>query len=383
MNRPLLFCLLCALVARLVFAFYIFPAFQQHLHLREDGDNYAAIAQTIHDGHYDDVTRGPVFPVFVAVAGSPAMVKVVQAFLDMVTCGLVFLVARRNWKAAALWALYPFAIWRVGFISKEVVVTMLLVGYVTVQLLALRNGKTWAWLAAGGVLALVNLCKPTFLAWPLVVLALACMHRVPLSRVAALLAGMIILIAPWTWRNYVVTHGAFLPVATERGGVTTFIGNYQPTLGLWEGPGKPLWLHAVEDIKLQHPGASVVELDHIFYAAAWQEITNDPVKATELCLRKCVRFWCLGAKRREEYINVVIQFTFLAAMGLGLYRRWPWDLEVMLMLALITYVMLIHALTYADLRFSVYVMPFVCALASKAFAVRAATPVTAPGLSTS
>jgi hypothetical protein len=368
--RPLWICLLVALVARLVFAFCLFPIFQQRWHLREDGDDYGALAQTMREGHYDDVTRGPVYPAFVAVAGSPALVKFLQALLDTATCFLVFLIARRNWKAAALWAVYPFAIWRVGFISKEVVATFLLAAYVSTQLQALRNGKIRAWLAAGGLLALVNLCKPTFLAWPLLVLALAFLHRVPLLRVAALLAGMVVVIAPWTWRNYVVTHGAFLPVATERGGVTTFIGNYQPTLGLWEGPGKPLWLQATEEIKEQHAGASVVELDHVYYAAAWKEIFSNPVKAAEICLRKCVRFWCLGAKRREEYSSVIIQLAYLGAMGLGLRRRWPWDLEVVLMLSLIVYVMLIHALTYADLRFSIYVMPFVCVLAGGYFQTR-------------
>lgn len=368
--RPLWICLLVALVARLVFAFFVFPVFQQSWHLREDADGYGLIAQTIREGHYDDVTRGPVYPVFLAVAGSPAMAKFLQVLLDTGTCGLVFLIAGRNWKAAALWAVYPFAIWRVAFISKEVVVTLLLVGYVGMQLLALRNGKIRAWLAAGGLLALVNLCKPTFLAWPLAILAVAFLHRVPLSRVAALLVGMVVVIAPWTWRNAIVTHGAFVPVATERGGVTTFIGNYQPTLGSWEGPDKSLWLLAVEKIKLQHADASVVELDHVYYAAAWKEIIQNPMKAAEICIRKCGRFWFVGAKRREEYSSIFIQFVYLAALGIGLRRRWPWDLEVVLMLMLIVYVMLIHALTYADLRFSLYVMPFVCVLASGVFQAR-------------
>jgi hypothetical protein len=368
--RPLWICLLVALLARLVFVFCLFPILQQPWHLREDADGYGLIAQTIREGHYDDVTRGPVYPVFLAVAGSPAMAKFLQVLLDTVTCGLVFLIAGRNWKAAALWAVYPFAIWRVAFISKEVMATMLLVSYVGVQLLALRNGKIWAWLAAGGLLALVNLCKPTFLAWPLAVLALAFLHRIPLSRVAALFAGMVVVIAPWTWRNAVATHGAFLPVATERGGVTTFIGNYQPTLGLWEGPGKSLWLQAVEEIKLQHADASVVELDQVYYAAAWKEIIQDPMKAAEICLRKCGRFWFRGAKRREESGSIFIQLVYLVALSIGLRRRWPWDLEVVLMLMLMVYVMLIHALTYADLRFSIYVMPFVCVLASGIFQTR-------------
>ncbi len=201
-SRPLLICLGLALVARLAFVFVVFPAVQPRMHLREDGDGYGQIAQTIRDGHYDDVSRGPVYPMFLALAGSPSAAKCFQAILDTVTVWLVFLLAGRNWKAAALWAVYPFAIWRVAFINKEVVLGFLLVSYVCVQLLAFRSRKLWPWLAAGGLLAVVNLCKPTFLAWPVAVLALAYLHRVPLSRVAILIAGMILVVAPWTWRNY-------------------------------------------------------------------------------------------------------------------------------------------------------------------------------------
>ncbi len=362
--RPLGVCLLVALGLRLVFAFYLFPVFQQHWHLREDGDGYGLVAQSIREGHYTDVTRGPVYPVFVAAAGSPAVVKFLQALLDTVTCWFVFLMAGRNWKAAALWAIYPFAIWRVAFINKEVLVTLLLVAYVCTQLLALRCGKFWQWLAAGGLLALVNLCKPTFLAWPLVVLAIAFLHRVPISRGIALIVAMVVVVAPWTWRNYEVTGGAFVPIATEQGGMTTYIGNYQPTLGLWEGPGKSAWMLAVAEIRAQHPGATVVELDRIYYAAALQQVLRNPVKATGMFVRKCARFWFLSAARREQVIAFVIQITYLALLGFGLWRRWPWEMETVLLLALIAYVMLIHALSYADLRFSVYVMPFVCVLAS-------------------
>ena len=365
--RPLWICLLLALVARLVFAFCVFPILQQRWHLREDGDGYALIAQTIREGHYSDITRGPVYPMFVAAAASPVVVKFLQALLDTVTCWLVFLLAGRNWKAAALWAVYPFAIWRVAFINKEVLLTFLLVAYVSTQLLALRRGKLWQWLAAGGLLALVNLCKPTFLVWPLVVFAIALLHRVPLSRVAALVVAMVAVIAPWMWRNYVVTNGAVLPVATEQGGMTTFIGNYQPTLGLWEGPEKSRWMLAVAEIRSQHPGASVVDLDRIYYAAALEQIMRSPFRATEMFVRKCGRFWFLSAARREQVLSFAVQLAYLTLLGIGLWRRWPWGAETVLVLALIAYVMLIHALSYADMRFSLLVMPLVCAWAAAAF----------------
>jgi hypothetical protein len=368
--RPLYYCLLVALCLRLAFIFLAFPALQEHWHLREDGDGYGVIAQTIRERHYTDINRGPIYPLFVALAGSSVIVKLLQALLDTLTCWIVFLLAGRNWKAAALWAIYPLAIWRVAFVNKEVILALLLVAYVYVQLLALRGGKFWQWLAAGGLLALVNLCKPMFLAWPLVVLAIALLHRVPLSRVAALILAMIIVIAPWTWRNYVETKGSFVPVALEQGGITTFIGNYQPTLGLWEGPGKSLWMLAVAGVRAQNPAASTVELDRAYYGAALQQVVGNPLKAAGMFLRKCARFWFLSAARREQVGSVVIQIGYLALFGIGLWRRWPWQAETVMVLALIAYVMLIHALSYADIRFSLPVMPLVCAVAATAFQVR-------------
>jgi hypothetical protein len=372
-------CLLGALLLRLAFIFAGFPILQSRWNLRDDGDGYGVIAQSIREGCYRDVTRGPVYPVFVAVAGSPEIVKLLQALLDTATGWLVFLLANRNWKAAALWTVYPFAIWRVAFINKEVLLTFLLLSYVCMQLMALREGKLWHWLAAGGLLALVNLCKPTFIAWPLVVLALALLHRVSPWRVTALLAAMVMVVAPWTWRNYVLTSGAFLPIATEQGGVATFIGNYQPTLGLWEGPGKARWMLAVAEVRSQHPGESAIELDRAYYAAAWDEVRRSPATAVEMFVRKCGRFWFLSAARREQAASFVIQFGYLTLLGIGLWRGRPWGVDTVLMAALVVYVMLTHALSYADVRFNLPVMPLVCALACAAFQARErSTELTAP-----
>jgi hypothetical protein len=361
---------------RLAFIFIGFPALQHRWNLREDGDGYGFIAETIREGHYADLTRGPVYPVFVAAAGSRTTVKLLQALLDTSTCWLVWWLAATVMKgrasvnsiaAAWLWAVYPFAIWRVAFINKEVVLTFLLASYLCVQVLALRDGKFWQWLIAGGLLGLINLCKPTFLPWPLVILAFAFLHRIPLIRVGGLIAAMVLIVVPWTLRNYRLSGGEFLPVATERGGVTTFIGNYQPTLGLWEGPGKIRWMAAVEEIENRHAGASVVELDRAFYRAAFQQMASNPVRALEIFVRKCGRFWFQSAARREQLVSFVIQAGYLALLGIGLWRVRPWGVETTLMMTLIVYVMLVHASSYADLRFSLPVMPVVCALAAAAW----------------
>ncbi|HUJ08835.1 MAG TPA: hypothetical protein VL171_02320 [Verrucomicrobiae bacterium] len=375
-NKSLLICLLVALALRLTFVFIGFPRLQRQWNLREDGDGYGAISETIREGHYTDVTRGPVYPVLVVAAGSFTAVKLFQALLDTATCWLVWWLAltisgRRGRTgalfAAWLWAVYPFAIWRVAFINKEIVLAFLLASYLCVQVLALRQGNIWQWLIAGGLLGFVNLCKPTFLAWPLIILAFVYLHRISLVRLGALVLATALMVVPWTLRNYRITSGEFLPVATERGGVTTFIGNYQPTLGLWEGPGKVRWMAAVEEIKDRHAGASVVELDRAFYRAAFQEMAAHPGRAFEIFLRKCGRFWFQSAARREQVFAFLIQAAYLVLLGVGLWRRWTWNVEVMIMGTLILYVMFVHALSYADLRFSLPVMPLVCVLAAAAW----------------
>lgn len=104
-------------------------------------------------------------------------------------------------------------------------------------------------------------------------------HVVAGGSVAVMAAVMAAVITPWTWRNGRVSGGEFLPVATEQGGMTTFVGNYQPTAGLWEGPDKLKWLAAVAEIKQQNAGATVVGLDRAFYHAAWEQVSANPVGA--------------------------------------------------------------------------------------------------------
>ena len=369
------------MVLRLAFIFLGFPRLEGPWHLREDGDGYGAIAQSIRDGHYTDVVRGPVYPVFVAVAGSATAVKLLQAILDSLTGWLVYRLARFTLEASGLrhagppvwaswlWAVYPFAIWRVAFLNKEVLFAFLLASYACLQLIALRDEKVWQWLAAGAVLGLVNLCKPTFLPWPLLVAALVWWRRRSAWRVVLLVVGMAVVVAPWTLRNWRVTGGEFLPVATERGGVTTFVGNYQPTLGLWEGPDdlKARWLAAVKAIQLRYPNASTVEMDRIFYRAAWQQAMSDPWKALEMMARKCGRFWFLSAAQRERAASFLIQIAWLSLAVIGLWRLRPWSLQTALLVVVVGWVMLVHAISYADSRFSLPVMPIVCVLGASAF----------------
>jgi hypothetical protein len=360
-NQRLILCLSVAWALRLAFVLAGYPILQERMHLRDDADGYGAIAETIRAGRYDGITRGPVYPAFVAIAGTPVVVKVLQAVLDSATCLFISVLAGRRMFAAWLWALYPFAIWRVAFISKEIVFTFLVAAYVVAQLTALRDAAWWKWIVAGALLGLANLCKPTLLLWPVAVLFFA-----P-RRAWVVPVTVMLVVAPWTARNWRVTGGEFVPVATERGGVTTFIGNYQPTLGAWEGAGKSVWQAAVARIEERNAGRTEVARDRAFYRAAWEHVAGNPLKALELATRKCWRFWFVSAAQRERVASFVIQAAWLALAGIGACRLGPWTAKTKLLVALTGYVMAVHALSYADLRFSLPVMPLVCVLAASAW----------------
>lgn len=364
MKSNLILCLLVALGLRLAFVGIGFPYLQPRMHLRDDADGYARLAQTIRDGQWTDVTIGPVYPLFVAACGSPMVVKVVQCVLDAAVCLLVFRLAGASLLAAWLWALYPFAIWRVAFLNKEAVLTLLFAGYVCLQVMALRDGKHWHWLAAGALLGLVNLCKPTYLIWPLV---LAWMFSRATAKTVLALLAMALVIAPWTWRNVRVTGGDFIPVGTQQGGVTVFVGNYQPNDGLWEGAGKTNWLAAVEKVRAEHPKASSSELDRVFYREAWKQVAANPVKALVIYVRKLGRFWFLSSAQRVPLGSIVIQGAYLALAVFGLWRLRPWGAVERWLMAVVLAAMCIHAVGVSELRFCLPVMAIICALAGAVF----------------
>jgi ABC-type multidrug transport system fused ATPase/permease subunit len=335
--------------------------------LREDGDGYWFIAQTIQEGNYVDVTRGPLYPAFLAAVGSRMPVKVVQAILDTAVCVGIYFLARKNWWAALLWAVHPFAVWRAAFFNKEAILPLLLVGYVCAQAMALRKQTPASWLAAGGALAVLSYARPTFFAWPVLLAAVLWARRVPLRGIVYLVFALAVLIAPWVYRNYRVTKGDFVLVATEYGGEGVFVGNYQPSLGNWEGPQRHLWETARSEIWEKNAGASVVELDRAFYRAAWEHISANPVKAMELVLRKVGRFWFFSQAYRAPIASIALQALYLGLALIGLWRLRPWDNSHAVMLAMIGYVWALYALSIAHLRYSLTMMPFVCVFAAAAF----------------
>jgi 4-amino-4-deoxy-L-arabinose transferase-like glycosyltransferase len=178
----------------------------------------------------------PLYPYFVAVplwlTGSLAAVKWVQVVVAVLLVPAVGRVgrhvfgARVGLLAAAVAAFYPELVWfAVHFWVENLFLVLLWWGFE--RLLASdATARTSAALAAGALWGLAILARETLLYFvPLAALWLVWRRRAHggLRRAGALVLGTVLVVAPWTWRNW-VAFGAFIPVSTA-GGLNLFQGN--------------------------------------------------------------------------------------------------------------------------------------------------------------
>src|SRR5262245_14714246 len=215
---------------------------------------YGAIAQNLVLGHgftEDPVAglnlwRAPLYPLFLAglysVFGfSDLPVFVAQGVFDILTCCLVYLIARQIFNeptavvAAVVTALYPFFSYYTVRVFSESMFTLLLSLLVLALMRAQRSLAPRDFTLVGVTLGLALLCKASLELFPLVMLVgLVLRGRGSVGRLALnfgvtlIVAGL--LIAPWSFRNYQIT-GRVIPISTG-GGHNLWLSNHLPTAGL-------------------------------------------------------------------------------------------------------------------------------------------------------
>ena len=241
---PVIVILTVAMTARMVIIMTAPPS---------NGDatsRYIATAINLLEGHGFSVSRQPPFvpgeavtpayPLFIAttygVFGRHEMaVRILQVFIDLVTCLLVAFVAFNISPAAfkgsaATFALVVYGIcswftfvWTGDLLSETfaLFLTMLAVAFCA---LALRGGRSenWLWFGAGLVTGVALLTRPdsVLLAGAVGLLLLGRLLRrrsfAGLGNVLSFSLAIPIALAPWVARNY-VTLKKFQPLASEYG----------------------------------------------------------------------------------------------------------------------------------------------------------------------
>ena len=279
--------------------------------LTRDEREFLSLARSLAAGRgyvYDDeILRGPLqpfgrapgYPLFLALTGGgravvehvPASVKVAQAIVGALGIAAIAALAgrlaghRAARAAAAIAAVYPPLVWISAYAYSEAVFWPfgLFVVWAFDRVANARNGTPVKGVVAGvaaGVGALVRAAMMTFL--PLAALWL--FARRGWKTAAAFTLGTIVVLAPWTIRNY-EHHGRLVLVASE-GGVTFWTGNNALARGEGDLAANPELKRASLALRAAHPHLTEEQMEPVYYREAFSWMSEHPLLWMTLEFRK-------------------------------------------------------------------------------------------------
>jgi hypothetical protein len=384
--------------------------------LAVDDDNYRRIAERVvaGDGFVDPNTlsptayRPPLYPLLLAgilyCGGGNTAIGIVQLALGVATvaltvlCGCRLGLGRARFAAGLLVAVDPLLLYQTSLVMTETLATFL-----TVLLLWLCLGQpaTFRNLAIGLTFGLCCLCRPTFWAFGVVAVVVGVFARGRTSKTAGaelaegwrpvlcLVAGMVLVVAPWAIRNAAVmgrpiittTHGGYTLLLPHNPAYTRAVVEQQWG-AVWAGAAFDDWYEMLEaDMAREVPPidkshlSAAVELarDDWMNRKARDYIRGEPVVAFKAGLTLLTRFWnIVPLVTRERPLPALVRLAIgsfytlvLAAMLAGTirvvrtewYQWWPLP-------TLIVAFTLVHSLYWADMRMRTPLVPAIALLAA-------------------
>ncbi len=428
-----------AVIALLVVAAGLRPAVigMRWQHLWQDPDAYRLIAENLRScGSYSrsqqeeptvpTAFRPPLYPLLLATFAwhgqvTPQVVATLHVVLGTLSVLLAWILARQwqlghySYLVALMVACDPILLNQSAEVMTETLATfMALAGLLA--LTHLGNTRSWqASLAAGGMLGLAALCRPTFLVWTaLAVLWLSVAWRPPfgspnpggpdpgrpssgarwtgMRHSALLLAGFGVVLAPWGIRNQLVMGQPIL--TTTHGGYTLLLGNnvrfYRhlrtkawgsvwdaqellPLLARSERPNSQLRATHRSDRDAKRAVAEHPEItaDRRLYELAHETIRQEPTMFAYASLIRVLRFWTPLPHRIDEdespkqtLARWGVACWYIGVFAVSLFGAWclrrqlltpPWLWGLLCVLAL----MVVHTVYWSNMRMRAPAMPIV------------------------
>lgn len=253
--------------------------------------------------------RPPIYPYFLAgiysiFGNSYLPVKIVQAFISIFSCFIMFLLTKRllNEKAALssvfLFAFYPPFIRFSGELWTETVFIFLILSvflflYKFQESSRLRHG-----IILGVLLGIASLTRevafyflPLMLIWIIICNKSVISRKVIINKILVIIIPMLLIMMPWIVRNYIILK-TIIPVSTN-GGVNFYMGNNPQANGqfLWILPEGCVWPNT--QLNLTDKEMSVAEI--AVYKKCYQEgikfIIKNPLKAAGINFNKLMLLW--------------------------------------------------------------------------------------------
>jgi hypothetical protein len=289
---------------------------------------------------------------------------------------------------AGVVAVYPALLEYQGMLMSEPLAASLLSGAVLAMLWAGDRDGWGRWLLPGALLGGTAMVRPEYLGVAFLLALVVLVRGVrgdwrgSLARAAILLAGVIVVVAPWTIRNAVALDRV-VPISTG-GGQVLFAGTYLPSDGNPEAVGA--------EVVARHPGifapadARRLRLEQILATLAahrypglesdqalsrmgreqlWDDITEEPIEYAGFLAAKVGRIWSHGPREvMREPLWEALHWALVGfgLLGLGLLawrRRW----EALLLATVFVAITALSALLVASPRRVLVMVPLVAALA--------------------
>jgi hypothetical protein len=287
--------------------------------------------------------RAPVYPLFLAAidlmypgADTVPAIKATQAAVGALGIWLIAAIAGRATSARgaviAAWiaAVHPPLVWTPAYVFSETLYMALALANVVSTDRALSAGRGRAWLACGLLGGLAALTRPAHLFF-ILLLGVYLLARRHVRAVALTATGALLVVAPWTARNW-IEYGRPVLIASE-GGITFWTGNHPLSPGEGDMAANPAIKRDNQRLRAEHPGLTPEALEPVYYREAFRAIAADPVWWTGLLARKA--FYTvvpLGPSYRlhsaryfaASVLSYVVLLVAGGAGGLALWRRGAW-----------------------------------------------------------
>ena len=319
--------------------------------------------------------------------GALIPIRLAQAFLIAIQCGLVGFIARRLFRdrlagfiAACLCAIYPFFLFYQGLLLSETLFdTLLLAGVAALFCWRERGARIdLALVVACACFAAATVTKATLTFLPPLLFAVsAWLDGLTWRRTLAVLAAAACLYAafmsPWWLRNAAVLH-AFVPFTTGSA-INLYVGNNPHNLDAGID-----WATDVEPDVFARINAMPDEVarQHAFSERALGYIEQNPDTFLRAAVKKFIRFWNVipnAAEFRSGLYSLVSALSFgpvlILAIACALRRRRQWRMLAPIYL-IVGYFTFVHVVTIASLRYRLPLEPLLIAMAAEPLAALAA-----------
>jgi 4-amino-4-deoxy-L-arabinose transferase-like glycosyltransferase len=320
--------------------------------------------------------------------------RLILALLGTLSVLFAYLIGRRlagpaaGLIGAAAIAIYPALLEYQGMLMGEPLAAALLSGAVLAVFWASGQETQARWLLPGALLGALALLRPEYLGVALLVsLAVLAKYvkvdwRRSIAIAAILLAGVAVVVVPWTIRNAIALD-RFVPISTG-GGQVLFAGTYLPSDGDPEAVGAevverhPAIFDPADAQRLRleqilarlaahrYPGVeSDKALSRMGKEQLWDDASEEPLEYAGFVATKIGRIWSHGPREvmRQPLWELLhwalIALGLLGLIVLALRRRW----EALLLATIFLSITAISALLVASPRRVLVMMPLVAALA--------------------